>query len=210
MAGRRHCSRSATSPARCTRPSGRPAAVTLVQFGFDRERLYVRVDASRPVRRPAGRRARALAEVRQPGRRPVLGPADGGPADRHVLGPAGRRAALGRARSGRRRGRGRHDPRAGAAARRPRAGGAARRSAFFVAVYDDRRRRSRTPSGAPADRAAGAGRAVRSAALAGLSAGSVGAGTLGADAHQKPPQTMHRGLFLEAYPLESDNVCYVN
>ena len=33
-------------PARCTRRDRRPALVTLVQFGFDRERLFVRVDAS--------------------------------------------------------------------------------------------------------------------------------------------------------------------
>ena len=66
VAWRRRCSRSARSPARCTRPTAGRRRSTLIQFGFDGDRLYVRVDVGRPGPRSAGRRARALAEVRRP------------------------------------------------------------------------------------------------------------------------------------------------
>jgi hypothetical protein len=72
------CSRCRDAAARCTRPAVRPAAVTLVHFGFGGGRLYVRVDGP-PGHRSARRRARARVGVRQSGRGPILRPVSGRP-----------------------------------------------------------------------------------------------------------------------------------
>ena len=51
------CSRSGRSPARCTRSTARPTLLTRVRFGFDRERLFVRLDGDRPMARRCWPRA---------------------------------------------------------------------------------------------------------------------------------------------------------
>ena len=88
-------SRSARSPAPCTRPTGGRRSCSLVHFGFDHERLLRPRRRRGAGRRPAGRRPRALAEVPHAGRasgsRSVSG-AGGSPAR---SGTGGRRSRTG-------------------------------------------------------------------------------------------------------------------
>ena len=165
VAGRRDARGPARSPAPCTRPTGVRRSSRLVHFGFDHERLFVRVDGRVAGRRPAGRRARALAEVLQPERRPLLGPAAAGPRSPARSGIGSRRSRTGVERGPAES----RSPRARSSSwrcRSPTSGSApAQPVAFFVAVFDDSGRRARAAPGAPADRAADAGRAVRSAEL---------------------------------------------
>ena len=157
-------SRFATSPARCIGPTASRGCSTQVQFGFDREWLYVRLDAGRPVSDLLADGYQFAVTFLQPDGRAVHDPAGARPAGRELSGPARRGSDLGRARR----------------RRRAVAAGTVIEAAlplsdlgvtagaplsFTVAVYDPGHNEVERQPGQPAGGADGSRRTVRSAQL---------------------------------------------